>query len=81
MGHDAYMGSAGKNTRKGKHPLAKVPKYEEPNEIQFPGLAGSGGEAFPSRYGHAEAAKGHRPGRFGTFMLKCLGLKPGEHKK
>ncbi len=58
--------------------MAKVPKYEEPNTFPAPGLTGSSNTVFGSRYGHS--ADHHqsveKPGRFGAFVLRCLGMKP-----
>ena len=75
------MGSAGEKPRKTKRHLSKVPKYEEPNTFPAAGLTGGGGsEVYGSRYGHAADHHGgpERPGRFGAFVLRCLGLKPKE---
>lgn len=35
------MGSADDKSRKSRHPLAKVQKYEEPNALPLPGLTGA----------------------------------------
>ena len=72
------MGSAGSKPRKPKRRLAKVPKYEEPNTIPAAGLTGSAGGVYGSRYGHsADHHHGEKqPGRFGAFVLRCLGMKP-----
>ena len=71
------MGRAGNKPRKTKRRLAKVPKYEEPNTIPAAGLTGSGGEVFPSRYGHsADHHQQKESGRFGSFVLRLLGMKP-----
>ncbi|HTU37328.1 MAG TPA: hypothetical protein VMF35_04870 [Acidimicrobiales bacterium] len=72
------MGSAGEKPRKPKRRLAKVPKYEEPNTLPAPGLTGSSDAVFPSRYGHSADHHGQRkePGRFGSFVLRVLGMKP-----
>jgi hypothetical protein len=71
------VGSAGDKPRKTRRRLAKVPKYEEPNTFPAAGLTGGGDEVFGSRDGHSA---GHRqpgrPGRFGAFVLRCLGMKP-----
>jgi hypothetical protein len=58
--------------------LAKVPKYEEPNTFPAAGLTGGGGDVFGSRYGHSadHQPQGKSPGRFGAFVLRCLGMKP-----
>ena len=54
-----------------------MPKYEEPNTFPAPGLTGSSGAAFGSRYGHsADHHPQKEPGRFGAFILRCLGMKP-----
>jgi hypothetical protein len=71
------MGRAGDKPRKPKRRLAKVPKYEEPNTLPLQGLTGNSGAAFGSRYGHsADHHQGNKPGRFGAFLLRCLGMKP-----
>ncbi len=73
------VGSAGEKPRKAKRHLAKVPKYEEPNSIPAAGLTGSGsGGVHGSRQGHSADHHGQRgrPGRFGAFVLRCLGMKP-----
>jgi hypothetical protein len=74
------MGRAGEKPRKPKRRLAKVPKYEEPNTFPAPGLTGSSGEVFGSRYGHsADHHHGQEePGRFGSFILRLLGKKPNQ---
>ena len=52
-----------------------MPKYEEPNTFPAPGLTGSAGGVYGSRYGHSadhhQAEK--QPGRFGAFVLRCPG--------
>jgi hypothetical protein len=71
------MGSAGDKPRKQRRRLAKVPKYEEPNTFPAPGLTGSSGAVFGSRYGHsADHHPQKEPGRFGALILRCLGMKP-----
>jgi hypothetical protein len=75
------MGSAGEKQRKAKRHLSKVPKYEEPNTFPAAGLTGDGGGGgYGSRYGHSADHHGQRerPGRFGAFVLRCLGMKPKE---
>ena len=60
--------------RKQRRRLAKVPKYEEPNTFPAPGLTGSSGAAFGSRYGHsADHHSQKEPGRFGAFILRLPG--------
>lgn len=80
VGHDVKMGSSGDKPRKPKHPLAKVPKYEEPNVLPLPGLTGSGGFGLRNgRFGHSSDHKhAGMPGRAGTFLLKMLGRRPKE---
>jgi hypothetical protein len=72
------MGRAGSKPRKPKRRLGKVPKYEEPNTFPAPGLTGSSGEVFGSRYGHSadHHHEENQPGRFGSFVLRVLGMKP-----
>lgn len=70
------MGSAGDKPRKPRRRLGKVPKYEEPNSFPAAGLTGSSGGVYGSRYGHsADHHQQKAPGRFGQFVLRCLGLK------
>ena len=71
------MGRAGNKPRKPKRHLGKVPKYEEPNTIPAAGLTGSSGGVFGSRYGHStDHHQQKEPGRFGSFVLRVLGMKP-----
>jgi hypothetical protein len=72
------MGSSGDKPRKHKRRLAKVPKYEEPNSLPAQGLTGSSGGVYGLRYGHSADHHGadNRPGRFGAFVLRVLGMKP-----
>jgi hypothetical protein len=60
--------------------LAKVPKFEEPNELQLPGLTGSTGFGLRNgRFGHGSDHKHPgRPGRAGLFLLRVLGRRPKE---
>ena len=78
LGQTGAMGSAGDKPRKPRRRLAKVPKYEEPNTFPAPGLTGSAGGVYGSRYGHSadHHQAGKKPGRFGAFVLRFLGLKP-----
>jgi hypothetical protein len=77
LGQTEVMGSGGDKPRKQRRRLAKVPKYEEPNTLPAQGLTGSSGGVFGSRYGHSADHNGQeKPGRFGAFMLRCLGMKP-----
>jgi hypothetical protein len=70
------MGSKGSRSRKPKHPLAKVPKYEEPNNIPLAGLGG-GAETGAGRLGHgSDHRHPGQPGRAGRLMLRVLGLRP-----
>jgi len=75
----APMGRSGSKSRKPRRPLAKVPKYEEPNSFPAAGLTGSSGGPYGSRYGHGADHHGRKPpGRFGRFVLRTLamGQKP-----
>jgi hypothetical protein len=73
MDHDGSMGSAGDKPRKPRRRSAKVPKYEEPNQLE----GAVGGTGF-GRTGHS--SDHHRPpakpGRAGAFFLKLLGQRP-----
>jgi hypothetical protein len=70
------MGSSGEQSRKEHEHLPKVPKGEESNTIPLAGLGGSTGPNL-GREGHQDAhhAAEERPGRFGQWMLRRLGLK------
>jgi hypothetical protein len=74
------MGSSGDKPRKPRNPLAKVPKYEEPNELPLPGLTGS--DEFGLRNGRFGHSSDHKhpgtPGRTGKLLLKLLGRRPKE---
>ena len=70
------MGTDGEKNRKPKHPLPKVPRYEEPNSIHLAGLSEGTGGPFGSRLGHAAAhARSQDLGRFGRFVLRLLGRR------
>jgi hypothetical protein len=71
------MGSANDKPRKRRHPLPKVPKYEEPNTLPLPGLTGDSGLGNTSgRFGHGSDAKEHHaPGRTGRAILRMLGMR------
>jgi hypothetical protein len=72
------MGSSGDKPRKPRHRLAKVPKYEEPNNLPLPGLGGSGEPGY-GRFGHGSDHKHPgKPGRAGTFLLRMLGMRNKE---
>ncbi len=74
VGHDGGMGSAGDKPRKRRHPLPKVPKYEEPNSLPLAGSGGSGG-AESGRFGHgSDHNRNNKPGRAGSFLLRMLGM-------
>lgn len=70
------MGSDGSKARKAKHPLHKVPKFEEPNDLPLPGLGGDAGLGF-GRFGHsADHHHFKQPGRLGRLFLRVLGGGP-----
>jgi hypothetical protein len=71
------MGSANDKPRKRRHPLPKVPKYEEPNTLPLPGLTGNSGLGDMSgRFGHGSDGKEHhRPGLAGRTLLRMLGMR------
>jgi hypothetical protein len=72
------MGSSGDKPRKPRRRLAKVPKYEEPNNLPLPGLGG-GAEQGNSRYGHgSDHQHPKKPGKAGAFVLRMLGKRPKE---
>ena len=75
--HDRAMGSANDKPRKARHPLPKVPKYEEPNTLPLPGLTGNSGFGEPSgRFGHGSDGKEHgAPGLAGRVFLRMLGMR------
>jgi hypothetical protein len=74
------MGSAGDKPRKPRRLLAKVPKFEEPNELSLPGLTNA--SRFGLRYGRFGHGSDHKhpgmPGRAGVFLLRMLGRQPKE---
>ena len=73
------MGTEGNRPRKPKHRLAKVSKYEEPNNLHLAGLSSDSGGAFGSRLGHATArTRSEDLGRVGRFVLRCLGRPTNE---
>jgi hypothetical protein len=57
--------------------MAKVPRGAEVNNIQLAGLTTSAPGAHGSRLDH-DAARGRSEnvGRFGRFVLWCLGRRP-----
>jgi hypothetical protein len=70
------MGSKGRRSRKPKRSLAKVPKYEEPNNIPL-ASQGGGAETGAGRLGHgSDHRQSGQPGRAGRLMLRMLGLRP-----
>jgi len=71
------MGSDDDKPRRPRHPLRKVPKYEEPNTLSLPGLTGESGFGQSSgRFGHGSDGKEHhRPGLAGRAFLKVLGMR------
>jgi hypothetical protein len=77
IGHDGEVGSADDKPRKRRHPLRKVPKYETPNTLSFPGLTPeSGFGQSSSRFGHGSDGKKYgRPGSIGRGFLRVLGMR------
>jgi hypothetical protein len=71
------VGASGDKPRKFRVRMAKVPKGAEPNNIHLAGLSNDSGGAYGSRVDH-EAAHGRSEniGRFGKFVLWCLGRRP-----
>jgi hypothetical protein len=73
------MGSQGPKPRKKSRHLKKVAKYEEPNTAPLAGLANEQGPN-PGRFGHsADGQATKQPGKFGAFVIRLLGKKPGDH--
>ena len=73
------MGSRGPKQRKKHQHLDKVPKYEEPNTMPLAGLSNQQG-VTSGRAGHAaDHHQTKQPGRFGSFLIRLLGKKPGDH--
>lgn len=61
--------------------MAKVPKGEEPNNIQLAGLSNSSGGVYGPRVGHETAhGRSENIGRVGRFILRCLGRRPKEQE-
>ena len=74
------MGASGDKPRKFRHRMAKVPKYEETNNIQLAGLAESSTPVGGTRLGHSTAkGRSQNLGRVGAFVLWCLGRRPKEN--
>jgi hypothetical protein len=70
------MGSDGSKARKQKHPLPKVPRYEEANQMPVPGASGGSG-VESGRFGHgSDHHHSKEPGPFGSFFLRLLGRRP-----
>jgi hypothetical protein len=73
------MGASGDKPRKPRRRMAKVPKYEETNNIQLAGLAENSGSVAGTRLGHSTAkGRSQNLGRVGAFVLWCLGRRPKE---
>jgi len=73
------MGTSGDKPRKTRRRMAKVPKYEETNNIQLAGLAENSSSVAGTRLGHSTAkGRSQNLGRFGAFVLWCLGRRPKE---
>lgn len=71
------MGTPGHTPRKKKHPLAKVPPYEEPNQVHLAGLAENANTVSGTRLGHSSPhGRSQDLGRVGRFILRCLGRRP-----
>jgi hypothetical protein len=74
---DFEMGSSGIKPRKRKLRLAKVPRGEEPNNLQLAGLSNNTGGTYGNRVDHDKASgRSSNIGRFGRFVLWCLGKRP-----
>ena len=71
------MGSANIKRRKPRHPLAKVPKYEEPNTVPLLGLSGDPGLGKrKGRFGYgSDGRERHRPSLPGRLVLRLLGMR------
>ena len=70
--HDGKMGSGGDKPRKPRRRQAKVPKYEEPNQLE-----GAGGGSGFGRSGHAsDHHQAGKPGPVGSYVLRLLGKRP-----
>jgi hypothetical protein len=77
------MGSADDKPRKRRHPLKKVPKYQEPNSLPIPGFGSS--SSFGLRYGRfghgSDGDEHHRPAWPGRLLLRLLGMRPKESEE
>ena len=70
------MGASGDKPRKLRHRMAKVPKYEETNNIQLAGLAENSTSVAGTRLGHSTAkGRSQNLGRVGALVLWCLGRR------
>jgi hypothetical protein len=73
------MGTSGDKPRKPRHRLPKVPRGEEPNNLQLAGLSNSTGGTYGNRVDHDKArGRSSNVGRFGRFVLWCLGKRRRE---
>ena len=76
------MGASGDKPRKFRRRLAKVPKYEETNNIQLAGLAENSAPVGGTRLGHSTAkGRSQNLGPVGAFVLRCLGRRPKVPRK
>jgi hypothetical protein len=76
------MGSADDRPRKQRHPLTKVPKYEEPNALPIPGFGSD--NSFGVRYGRfghgSDGRRPRRPNVVARSLLRILGVRTEEHE-
>ena len=70
--HGVTMGSADDKPRKRRHPLKKVPKYQEPNSLPIPGVGSSSSFGLRyGRFGHGSGNEHHRRRGLGDCFCGC----------